>query len=150
MKTFFFCTISFLLCCMIVGCSGIEPPKGVKPTYEIIEVTGYCDCGDCCGWERSWLRLGTPVYNYGPNKGKPKEVGITSTGVETRYGTAAVDPRRYPYGTVFYVPGYGYAKGEDAGGAIKGAHIDLWFPSHEAALKWGRKKVKVKVWKVKK
>ncbi|MDO5463181.1 MAG: 3D domain-containing protein [bacterium] len=149
MKAVFFFTISVLLGCMVVGCRGIKPPSGVQPTYEIIEVTGYCDCGECCGWERSWWRLGTPVYNYGAKKGQPKQVGITSTGVQTRHGTAAVDPRRYPYGTVFYVPGYGYAKGEDAGGAIKGAHIDLWFPSHEAALKWGRKKLKVKVWKVK-
>lgn len=129
------------------GCNSIRPPRGVKPVTETIVVTGYCDCGSCCGWERSWLRLGTPVYSYGPMKGKPKQVGITSTGTETRHGTAAVDKTRYPYGTVFYVPGYGYARGEDAGGAIKGAHIDLWFPSHKAALKWGRRTLKVKVWK---
>jgi 3D (Asp-Asp-Asp) domain-containing protein len=132
------------------GCGGIRPPKGVKPVTETIVVTGYCDCGKCCGWERSWLRLGTPVYSYGPQKGQPKRVGITSTGTETRHGTAAVDRSRYPYGTVFYVPGYGYARGEDIGGAIKNAHIDLWFPSHQAALKWGKKTLKVKVWRPKK
>jgi 3D (Asp-Asp-Asp) domain-containing protein len=135
---------------LLTSCSTIKPPPNTTPYYEVIEVTGYCDCGKCCGWERSWLRLGTPVYSYGALKGQPKEVGVTSTGTRTRHGTAAVDPKRYPYGTVFYIPGYGYAKGEDAGGAIKGAHIDLWFPSHEAALKWGRKKMKVKVWKKKK
>lgn len=137
------CSLLFLC----TSCNTIRPPRGVSPTTELIEVTGYCDCGQCCGWERSWLRLGMPVYTYGPNKGKYKEVGITSTGSETRHGTAAVDPKRYPYGTIFYVPGYGYARGEDAGGAIKGAHIDLWFPSHQAALQWGRKKLKVTVWK---
>ena len=129
------------------GCSGIRPPRGSVPQDEIILTTGYCDCGECCGWERSWLRLGAPVYAYGPHKGERKEVGITATGTETRYGTAAVDKRRYPYGTVFRVPGYGYARGEDAGGAIKDAHIDLWFPSHEAARKWGRRRLKVRVWK---
>ncbi len=129
------------------GCSGIRPPRGVKPTTERILTTGYCDCGDCCGWERSWLRLGAPVYSYGPMKGKRKAVGITATGTETRHGTAAVDRTRYRYGTVFHVPGYGYARGEDAGGAIKGAHIDLWFPSHEAALRWGRRTLNVKVWR---
>ncbi len=142
-----------LVCAAIVllslgGC-GIRPPKGVEPVTETIVVTGYCDCGKCCGWERSWWRLGMPVYSYGPQKGQRKRVGITSTGTETRHGTAAVDKKRYPYGTVFYVPGYGYARGEDAGGAIKDAHIDLWFPSHNAALKWGRRTMKVKVWRPK-
>ncbi len=132
------------------GCSDIRPPEGVEPQIVQMQVTGYCDCGECCGWERSWLRFGRPVYTYGPHKGEPKEVGITATGTETRHGTAAVDKRYYPYGTVFYVPGYGYARGEDAGGAIKGNHIDLWFPSHQKAREWGNKTMKIKVWKAKK
>ncbi len=132
------------------SCSDIAPPANVTPKTVTMVVTGYCDCGDCCGWERSWLQLGRPVYAYGPNKGKPKEVGITATGTETRHGTAAVDKRYYPYGTIFYIEGYGYARAEDAGGAIKGNHIDLWFSSHDAALQWGRKQVKVLVWPPKK
>ena len=31
------------------------------------------------------------------------------------------------------------------GGTIKGAHIDIWFPSHKAAIAWGTRKIKVKV-----
>ena len=31
------------------------------------------------------------------------------------------------------------------GGAIKGTHIDIWFPSHKEAATWGTRKVKVKV-----
>ncbi len=131
---------------LLVGCFGIRPPKDVEPKTVRMVVTGYCDCGKCCSWERSWLRLGTPVYSSGPNKGKRKDVGVTATGTETRHGTAAVDKRVFPYGTVFYVPGYGYARGEDAGGAIKGNHIDLWFSSHEAALRWGKKTMNIKVW----
>ena len=141
--------ILFLPLLAFLGCSGIRPPRGVTPTYERILTTGYCDCGQCCGWERSWLRLGAPVYSSGPLKGHRKEVGITATGTETRHGTAAVDRRRYPYGTVFHVPGYGYARGEDAGAAIQGNHIDLWFPSHAAALRWGRKTLTVRVWRPK-
>ena len=110
-------------------------------------VTGYCDCGACCGWERSWLRLGRPVYSSGPNKGEPKAVGVTASGTETRHGTAAVDRARYPFGTVFHVPGYGYARAEDTGGAIKGDSLDLWFPTHEAAKRWGRRTLQVKVWR---
>ena len=136
-----------VLCSLaLLGCTGINPPDDVDPIKVRMTVTGYCDCGDCCGWERSWLRLGTPVYSSGPNKGKPKAVGVTATGTETRHGTAAVDRRRWAFGTVFHVPGYGYARAEDTGGAIKGNHIDLWFPSHDAALRWGRRTLTVTVW----
>ena len=139
-------SLFFVALLALAGCGGIRPPAGVDPVKVRMTVTGYCDCGDCCGWERSWLRLGTPVYSYGPNKGKPKAVGVTSTGGETRHGTAAVDRRRFPYGTVFRVPGYGYAIAEDTGGAIKGNHIDLWFPTHDAARRWGRRTLTVTGW----
>ncbi len=142
----YFTTIIVLTLGLLVGCSGIRPPKGVKSKMVRMTVTGYCDCGECCGWERSWWRLGMPVYSSGPNEGKRKEIGITATGSETHHGTAAVDKRVFPYGTIFYVPGYGYARGEDAGGAIKGNHIDLWFASHAAAKRWGRKVLNVEVW----
>jgi 3D (Asp-Asp-Asp) domain-containing protein len=45
-----------------------------------------------------------------------------------------------------YIPGYGYGRVEDRGGAIKGHKVDLFFRSRKDALKWGRKKKKVKVW----
>jgi len=106
-------------------------------------VTGYCNCGDCCGWKRSWLGFGQPVYNYGPMKGKPKEVGVTARGTVARHGTIAADPKVYPFGTRLVIPGYGTGVVEDVGGAIKGRHIDVWFPSHQAALKWGRRMLKV-------
>ncbi len=35
----------------------------------------------------------------------------------------------------------------DCGGAIKGRHIDLLFPTDEEARQWGVKKLKVTVWK---
>jgi len=90
--------------------------------------------------------LGRPVYSYGPNKGKPKKVGVTASGTRARHGTIAADTRYLPFGTVIYVPGYGYGRVEDRGGAIKGAKIDLWFSSHDKAKQWGRRKIKVKVW----
>jgi 3D (Asp-Asp-Asp) domain-containing protein len=73
-------------------------------------------------------------------------VGKTSSGATARHGTIAVDPKVYPTGTVFYIPGYGYAIAEDRGGAVKGASLELWFSTHKTALIWGRKKVEVKVW----
>ncbi|MFT5727157.1 MAG: hypothetical protein ACI8PB_001291 [Desulforhopalus sp.] len=61
-------------------------------------------------------------------------------------GTIAADTAYYPFGTRMYVPGYGWGVVEDRGGAIKGAtRIDLYFSSHQEALSWGRKKVRVTV-----
>jgi 3D (Asp-Asp-Asp) domain-containing protein len=39
------------------------------------------------------------------------------------------------------VPGYGEAVAADTGGAIRGALIDLWFPTVAAARAWGRRTV---------
>ncbi len=149
-----------LLACTLVGCAlfaddggGRNPNKPLKLTKSTpdktvsMEVTGYCNCQKCCSWHYSWFGLGEPVYSYGAMKGKPKDVGITSSGAKAQRGTIAVDPKYYKTGTIFYVPGYGYGIAEDSGGAIKGNHIDLWFSTHESALKWGRKlNVPVKVW----
>lgn len=126
------------------GCSGIRPPAGVDPIVRTMEVTAYCPCGDCCGWTRNWY--GRPVYSYGPNKGKPKEVGLTASGTRARRGTLAADTSLYPFGTVMYIEGYGYGRVEDRGGAIKGQKLDLYFRSHDAALQWGRKTMPVKIW----
>lgn len=61
-------------------------------------------------------------------------------------GTIAADTRYYPFGTRMYVPGYGWGVVEDRGGAIKGKNrIDLYFDSHQDALRWGRKKVPVTI-----
>ena len=112
-------------------------------------VTGYCNCGKCCGWRRRWFLFGEPVYNYGAMKGQPKKVGVTASGTVAARGTIAADVAVYPYGTKMNVPGYGTGTVRDIGGSIKGAHIDLWFPSHEEAAAWGARRLKVKVAKPK-
>jgi len=114
----------------------------------MIETTSYCACGQCCGWERVWWAPWRTVCSSGPNAGKPKKVGVTALGTNAHKGTIAADRRYYPFGTVMYVPGYGYGRVEDAGSAIKGpARIDLFYGSHQSALEWGRQRVPVKVWK---
>jgi 3D (Asp-Asp-Asp) domain-containing protein len=110
---------------------------------SLVLVTGYCNCEKCCGWKKSWFGFGKPVYDYGPNKGKPKKVGVTASGIEASAGTVAADPKVFKFGTRLEIPGYGIGRVEDVGGAIKGRHIDLWFPSHKEALKWGRRWLKV-------
>jgi len=127
----------------------IVPPQRPEDRRQVLVATAYCDCQKCCSWEYSWFGLGGPVYSSGPRKGEHKDIGVTASGTATRKGTVAADTRYFPFGTVLYVPGYGYGVVEDTGGAIKGGRLDLWFPSHEAALKWGRKKVEVKIWDVK-
>ncbi len=108
-------------------------------------VTAYCKCQKCCGWERSWL-LGAPRYAAGPLKGKPKMVGITSSGTRAKKGTIAADLSLYPYNTIMYIEGYGYGRVEDFGSGIKGNHIEVFYGSHKAALKWGKQTKKVKIW----
>lgn len=123
----------------------LAPPRGRAPQEVVLETTGYCACGKCCSWKRSWF-FGQPVYAAGAMKGKPKKVGITSSGVRARRGTIAADLNLFPYGTIMLIPGYGYGRVEDRGGAIKGHHVDLFFTRHSDAIHWGRVKKKVKVW----
>ncbi|MBU0674624.1 MAG: 3D domain-containing protein [Proteobacteria bacterium] len=63
-------------------------------------------------------------------------------------GTIAADTHYYGFGTRMYVPGYGWGVVEDRGGAIKGPNrIDLFMASHEHGLRWGRKKLPIKIYK---
>lgn len=135
------------ICLLIIaaaGCSGIQPPRDVAPVERTMEVTGYCSCGSCTGWRRTWY--GRPVYTYGSQKGARKEIGITASGTKAKEGTIAADTRLYPFGTIMYVPGYGYGRVEDRGGAIRGEKIDLYFRTHQEALEWGRRHKRVKIW----
>ncbi len=66
--------------------------------------------------------------------------------LRSRDGTVAADTRYFPFGARLHIPGYGYGVVQDRGGAIKGKNrLDLYFEDHQDALKWGRKKVYVKL-----
>lgn len=119
--------------------SKYQSPRSVK-----VVATGYCNCGQCCSWRFNWY--GKPVHDGGKVDGKPKKIGITASGTRARMGTIAADTSVYPFGTIIEVPGYGYGRVEDRGGAIKGQKIDLWFSRHKDARVWGKKNVTVKVW----
>ena len=122
----------------------VEDCEVVGDEHELL-VTGYCNCGKCCGWRKKWFFFGEPVYNYGKMNGTPKKVGVTASGAVAGKGTIAADPAVYPFGTRIGIPGYGVGIVQDIGGSIKGEHIDIWFPSHVEALAWGARKLKVKV-----
>lgn len=90
-------------------------------------VTAYCSCPKCCG---RWAD------------------GLTATGKRAQWGMIAADWRVLPRGTrvrLSCFPGQIFVV-EDRGGAIKGKRIDVWHPSHRAALEFGvRRKVQVKI-----
>lgn len=95
-----------------------------QPQYiekEMI-ITAYCPCSKCTDGD-----------------------GITSSGTKATQGrTIAVDPQYIHYGTEIIIDGHSYIA-EDCGGAIKGNKIDLFFDSHEEALKFGVQKKVVRV-----
>ncbi len=78
--------------------------------------------------------------------------GITASGysVEANGGRlVAADRRLFPFGSLLTVPGY--AGGQvvpvlDRGGVIKGSRLDVLYPTHEIARRWGVRHLDVTVW----
>lgn len=75
--------------------------------------------------------------------------GVTANGTDLRANPGAkviaVDPRVIPLGSRVWVEGYGEAIAADTGGAIKGNRIDVFIPTQDGALNWGRRTVTVKI-----
>jgi 3D (Asp-Asp-Asp) domain-containing protein len=69
--------------------------------------------------------------------------GTTATGIPVGPGIVAVDPTVIPLGTRMTIPGYGEGVAADTGSAVKGADIDLWFPTLKQAVAWGRRTVTI-------
>jgi 3D (Asp-Asp-Asp) domain-containing protein/septal ring factor EnvC (AmiA/AmiB activator) len=67
--------------------------------------------------------------------------GTTATGLPVGWGTVAVDPSVIPLGSQLTIPGYGRGVAADTGSAVRGATVDLWFPTMRQALAWGRRVV---------
>ncbi len=111
----------------------------------MMDVSAYCPCGLCCG---------------------PNASGLTASG-KPAVGRLVAAPSGYAFGTEMRIPGYGTAKVQDRGGAIKSAgdwvrnvkigdqkvadvklqydRIDLLFLTHEEARAWGRQTLVVSV-----
>jgi hypothetical protein len=55
-----------------VGCAG-------RQHVVVMETTGYCNCSQCCGWERGTFDFWNKYVATGKSKGKPY-TGLTSSG----------------------------------------------------------------------
>lgn len=132
-----------LMISVIYGCASIRPPLTSRTEVRDMIVTGYCPCGLCCDWEKDWRFR--PVTKSGPARGRPKKMGLTTSGVMARRGTVAAD-QKYPFGTIVYVEGYGYGRVEDRGSDIVGNRLDVFFPTHREAEEWGVRRMKVRIW----
>lgn len=94
----------------------VAPEPAEEAHTVTATVTAYCPCEKCCG----------------------KTDGITASGAKAVEGiTIAADTTLYPLGTKILIDGKTYTV-QDRGGAIKGDRIDVFFSSHEAALKFGK------------
>lgn len=92
------------------------------------KITAYCPCEKCCGiWASN----------------RPNGIVYTASGEKAEAGkTIAVDTSVIPYGTEVKIGDHTYIA-QDTGCAIKGNKIDIYFDSHEEALKHGVKYAEV-------
>ena len=72
---------------------------------------------------------------------------VTSTGKPPGPEYCAADPDRLPYGTRLEIPGYGTVEVQDTGGALRSdqdnIRIDIWMPTYESAMEWGKQELEV-------
>jgi 3D (Asp-Asp-Asp) domain-containing protein len=71
----------------------------------------------------------------------------TATGTGVRWGTVSVDPSVISFGSQLLIEGFdgGIFIAEDRGSAIKGTHVDIFFPEAVAATKYGSQQRKVTI-----
>lgn len=82
------------------------------------QVTGYCSCALCCG--------------------EKEEILTKAETIPRAAHTIAADPSVIPLGTRIVIDDVVYTV-EDTGKAVKGNQLDIFFDSHEEAVRYGRK-----------
>lgn len=113
------------------GTRWFDGRRVIKSRVVVMKVTGYSPDARSCG---------------------PYADGQTATlkSVWTNgMRLVAADPKVLPYHSMVSVPGY--AQNEivpvlDCGAAIKGYELDLLFPTHEQALRWGVRSIPITIW----
>lgn len=115
-----------------------EPKQELKQEWKSLgefKITAYCSCRKCCGvWAKN-----RPLDENG------KEIVYTASGERAEAGkTIAVDTSVIPFGTEVKIGDTVYTA-QDTGSAVKGNVIDIYFDSHEDAVKHGAKYLEVEV-----
>lgn len=110
--------VAMVAAIVLVGCVFYQP---LEPSllWHPFEATAYCD------------------------------YGFTASGAWVREGIVAGDPRILPLGSVIDIEIDGEVRQRyevmDTGGKVKGYVIDIWMPSCEEAVAFGRRSVKIRV-----
>ena len=91
---------------------------------EVKTVTAYCACPKCCG---KWAD------------------GITASGKPAREGVTVAASRSIPFGTKLRIEGVGVRVVEDRLSKRYDHRVDIYFASHEAARRFGIRRLNVEV-----
>lgn len=105
-----------------------KPARQSPPPAKTFEVTAYT------AYEES----------TGKTPDRPA-FGITASGRRVQAGVTAACPPDMPFGTWLDIEGVGKRRCDDRGGAIKGNRIDIYMPSVDAAIEFGRRRLKVRI-----
>jgi len=86
-----------------------------------------------------WREVEMYATSYSPSRAgvspDARNFGITASGKRLVNGLVAIDRSLIPFGTMMYVPGYGFAEAADTGSGVKGRWIDLGYDD-ESWISW--------------
>lgn len=86
-------------------------------------ITAYCTCSKCC-WPSTGMTASGTTCHYEDNPWVPT--------------TCAIDRSIHHFGDTFYLKSEGRMYvAEDTGSAVKGKHIDIYFPDHSYVQRYG-------------
>lgn len=119
--------------------------RGSKPTAAAARPQ--LDTPDYKGPYRTKVTVFTTWYNasHGGRPADDPNYGRTASGVMLDKGICAVDRGVFPFGTRFFIPGYGMCVAADTGGGVNGYHIDLGYPDSVGDPGWGSRSLEVYV-----
>jgi 3D (Asp-Asp-Asp) domain-containing protein len=130
-----FVIVMMVLIAILSDCNG-KRAVGLSARYNQeggkFIATAYCSCRECCG----------------KNPGD-KAYGITASGQKASSGMVACN--WLPIGTLLLIDGKPFkvmdrgAKSEFGDKEHHLKRLDIWMPTHKAALQWGRRTVRVYV-----
>lgn len=127
-----------------------------EPEATVVELPG--DASDIRWFDGRPIRpartMTMLVTAYSPDErscGKWAD-GITASGYSVWTNgmkMVAADTSILPFGSLVSIPGYddgSVVPVLDRGGKIKGRRLDVLYPTHERALKWGAQRLEVTIW----